>query len=80
HHLHVLVFDSLTPLMNCHRAVGDAEGGVRVCRRILSCLEKVLSNPSLELANFYFCLGEMCFERAEACDISPVLAKHYKKQ
>ncbi|XP_059065541.1 histone-lysine N-methyltransferase ASHR1 isoform X2 [Cryptomeria japonica] len=80
HHLHVLLFDSLTPLMNCHRAVGDAEGGVRVCRRILSCLEKVLPNSSLELANFYFCLGEMCFERAEASDISPVLAKHFKKQ
>eukprot|EP01018_Ginkgo_biloba_P029122 Gb_19403 [translate_table: standard] len=80
HHLHVLIFDSLTPLLNCHRALGDAEGGARVCRMILNCLEKVLPNPSLELANFYFCLGEMCSERAEAFDISPVLAKHYKKQ
>uniref|UniRef100_A0A0D6R766 SET domain-containing protein n=1 Tax=Araucaria cunninghamii TaxID=56994 RepID=A0A0D6R766_ARACU len=80
HQLHVLLFDALTPLMNCHRAVGDAEGGVRVCRKVLSCLEKVLSNPTLELANFYFCLGEMCSERAEANDISPVLAKFYKKQ
>lgn len=80
HPLHVLLFDALTPLMNCCRVLGDAEGGVRVCRKIISCMEKVLNGPSLELSNFYFCLGEMCLERADAVDISVVLARHYRKQ
>ena len=79
HPLHVLLFDALTPLMNCCRVLGDAEGGVRVCRNIINSLEKVVNGPSLELANFYFCLGEMYSERADSSDISPVLAKRYKR-
>lgn len=80
HPLHVLLFDALTPLMNCCRVLGDAEGGAKVCRMIINCLEKVLNGPSLELANFYFCLGEMYSERADSVDLSPILAKRYKKQ
>lgn len=80
HPLHVLLFDALTPLMNCCRVLGDAEGGARVCRNIINCLEKVLNGPSLELANFYFCLGEMYSERADSVDVSPVLVKRYKRQ
>eukprot|EP00250_Pteridium_aquilinum_P002084 c12288_g1_i1 orf=48-1733(+) len=80
HPLHVLLFDALTPLMNCYRVLGDAEGGSKVCRIIINCLEKVLNGPSLELANFYFCLGEMYSECANSEDLSPILAKRYKKQ
>ncbi|EFJ31966.1 hypothetical protein SELMODRAFT_439878 [Selaginella moellendorffii] len=78
HPLHVFLFDALTPLMNCCRAMGDAEEGLRVCRLILQCMEKVLPGPSLELANFYFCLGEMYLEKAQAS--SPVIAKRSNKQ
>jgi SET and MYND domain-containing protein len=55
--------------------MGDAAEGSRFCHIILECLEKVMPNLSLELANFYFCLGEMYSERAEACSTSQVLAK-----
>ncbi|KAI5062076.1 hypothetical protein GOP47_0022615 [Adiantum capillus-veneris] len=80
HPLHVLLFDALTPLMNCCRVLGDAEGGTKVCRNIINSLEKVLNSPCIELANFYLCLGEMYSERADSVDSSAILAKRYKKQ
>jgi SET and MYND domain-containing protein len=78
HPLNVLLFDALTPLMSCCRALGDAAEGSRVCQNILSCMEKVLSRFSLELANFYFCLGEMYLERSEGPG-SNVITKHHRK-
>jgi SET and MYND domain-containing protein len=60
--------------------MGDAAEGSRFCHIILDCLEKVMPGLSLELANFYFCLGEMYSERAEARSTSQVLAKRYRKQ
>ncbi|KAJ7542751.1 hypothetical protein O6H91_09G010100 [Diphasiastrum complanatum] len=79
HPLHVLLFDALTPLMNCCRAMGDAEEGSRICRTIINCLEKVSSGPTLELANFYYCLGEMHAERADTYGLSRVLAKRHMR-
>ncbi|BBN02498.1 protein MpASHR2 [Marchantia polymorpha subsp. ruderalis] len=78
HPLNVLLFDALTPLMNCCRASGDAAEGSRICRLILNSMEKVLPGVSLEQANFYFCLGEMYTQRAESAGTN-VMAKHYKK-
>ncbi|KAL3696784.1 hypothetical protein R1sor_010860 [Riccia sorocarpa] len=79
HPLNLLLFDALTPLMNCCRATGDAAEGSRVCRLILNALEKVLPGVSLEQASFYFCLGEMYLQRSESAGTS-VMAKHFKKQ
>lgn len=80
HPLHVFLFDALTPLMNCCRALGDAGEAARVCRNVLTSLEKVVPGYSLELANFYFCLGEMYIERADESSTSPAIAKRYRKQ
>ncbi|MCO5563389.1 hypothetical protein L7F22_017030 [Adiantum nelumboides] len=80
HPLHVLLFDALTPLMNCCRVLGDAEGGTKACRAIINSLEKVLNGPSIELANFYLCLGEMYSEWVDSVNSSAILAKRYKKQ
>ncbi|KAG0622645.1 hypothetical protein M758_3G113400 [Ceratodon purpureus] len=80
HPLHVFLFDALTPLMNCCRALGDAGEAARVCRNIITSLEKVVPGNSLELANFYFCLGEMYIERADESSTSPAIAKRYRKQ
>ncbi|KAL2643571.1 hypothetical protein R1flu_011158 [Riccia fluitans] len=79
HPLNLLLFDALTPLMNCCRATGDDAEGSRVCRLILNALEKVLPGVSLEQANFYFCLGEMYMQRSESAGTG-VMAKHFKKQ
>ncbi|CAM6085699.1 unnamed protein product [Calypogeia fissa] len=78
HPLNVLLFDALTPLMNCCRNMGDAAEGSRVCRNILTCMEKVVSGSSLELANFYFCLGEMYLQRSDGPG-SNVMKKHNRK-
>lgn len=80
HPLHVFLFDALTPLMNCCRALGDIGDAARVCTNIISCLEKVIPGYSLEVANFYFCLGEMYTERAESSNSLPAIAKRYRKQ
>jgi hypothetical protein len=80
HPLHVFLFDALTPLMNCCRAVGDIGDAARVCTNIISSLEKVIPGYSLEVANFYFCLGEMYSERAESSNSLPAIAKRYRKQ
>lgn len=80
HPLHVFLFDALTPLMNCCRALGDSGEAARVCRNIITSLEKVVPGYSLELANFYFCLGEMYMERADESSTSPAIAKRYRKQ
>jgi SET and MYND domain-containing protein len=40
----------------------------------------VVPGYSLELANFYFCLGEMYIERADESSTSPAIAKRYRKQ
>lgn len=80
HPLHVFLFDALTPLMNCCRALGDSGEAARVCRNIIASLEKVVPGYSLELANFYFCLGEMYVERADESSTSPAIAKRYRKQ
>lgn len=80
HPLHVFLFDALTPLMNCCRALGDIGDAARVCTNIISCLDKVIPGYSLEVANFYFCLGEMYSERAESSNSLPAIAKRYRKQ
>lgn len=80
HPLHVFLFDAFTPLMNCCRALGDAGEAIRVCRNIITSLEKVVPGSSLELANFYFCLGEMYMERADESSTSQAIAKRYRKQ
>lgn len=77
---HVCIFDALTPIMNCYRRLGDPQGSLKYCQKVIHCMETVLDLPTVELGNFYKCMGEVLAVRTEANGLSQGLRGIYKKQ
>eukprot|EP00803_Ostreobium_quekettii_P001913 evm.model.scf_457.5 EVM.evm.TU.scf_457.5 scf_457:69372-78580(-) len=78
--MHVHLFDSWTPMMNCSRRMGDAQSSIKYCQKVIQAMETILDVPTIELGNYYMCLGEMLGIRAAAINLASAIRDIHKKQ
>ncbi|KAK9816487.1 hypothetical protein WJX72_000903 [[Myrmecia] bisecta] len=63
--LHMVLFDSLVPLMNCCRAAGDTAGAISYLSKVTAAMEELHVTPnSPELANYLTLHGMLLADRA----------------
>ncbi|GMH44958.1 hypothetical protein BSKO_12915 [Bryopsis sp. KO-2023] len=77
---HVHMFDAMTPIMNCYRRLGDPQGSLKYCQKVITAMETILQIPTTELGNFYKCMGEVLSVRAGVAGLPPAIRDVYKKQ